>query len=55
MTRDTRLPALRGPTPVAVHDDRHVTRQSIPGYRGEQRFFSCPFLNYAGEIRKHKE
>jgi hypothetical protein len=54
MTGYARLASLCRPTSVAVHDDGDVTRQTIPGDSGEQRLFSCSFLNYTSEVCEHE-
>jgi hypothetical protein len=45
VARDPRLATLRGPTSVAIHDNRDVTRQTIPRNRSEKRLFARAFLN----------
>jgi hypothetical protein len=54
VTGNAWLAALGRPTTVAVHNDRDVTRQTIPSHGREQRLFSRSFLNYSGEVRKHE-
>jgi hypothetical protein len=50
MTLDTRQMALRGPAPVAVHDDRDVRGQALEVDLTDEHFVGVPFRNPREEI-----
>src|SRR5689334_8020007 len=53
MTCDARLPALRRPATVAVHDNRHMSGQTIPSDARQKRLVPRPLLYNCREVREH--
>src|SRR5438552_11199574 len=53
MTGDARLPTLCCPTPIAIHYDRDVARQTIPINRRQEHRFAGSFFYYLVEVGEH--
>src|SRR6266478_3253850 len=50
---NTWLPALGCPTSIAIHNNGHMTGQTVPRDRRKERFLPCSLFNYIGKIREH--
>src|SRR5438067_10451582 len=53
MSGDARLSTLGCPAAVAVHDDRDMPRQAIPGNRRKKPLVTTSLLNHVFEISEH--